>query len=599
MARKPSASARLFLAAGPGALVVLAVTSTALGLVPAAIAVALRGFVDGLTGGGGVTGAAVLFMLAMGATAALPELVAYLSAQCCRRIGHDGTRLLYDRVNADPTMHRLERPEYQDEVQFATEATDFAPMLVLEAALGGVQCLVTVLSLWWVMASAHPLAGALAVVGAVPAVLVQRRLARRRVEVRRALVPVQRRREAYRGLIISPVAGKELRLFGLGPFFRDRMLADLHTANLAERDLDRGVLRWQLGLAAVQAALVVAVVTLTARAATAGDLSAGEVTALIASFTALGGVTDSLAGHLARGREGMRTLAAFDAVDATSGGPGAVGTRPVPPLTGGIRFEDVWFRYGEDLPWVLRGVTLDITAGSSVALVGINGAGKSTLVKLLCGLYRPTSGRITWNGVDLADCDPALLRDRIGAVFQDFMAYELTAHENIAIGSVEALEDRARTVAAARLAGVDADLGRLPRGYATLLSRLLHRSPVNPDGEPGVVLSGGQWQRLALARMLMRHDRDLLILDEPTAGLDAHAEHRIHEVVRTAMIGRARLLISHRLSAVRHADRIHVLDGGRITECGDHHQLLSDGGTYAELFRVQASGYLDPETAGR
>ncbi|HEY0700333.1 MAG TPA: ATP-binding cassette domain-containing protein, partial [Micromonospora sp.] len=255
--------------------------------------------------------------------------------------------------------------------------------------------------------------------------------------------------------------------------------------------------------------------------------------------------------------------------------------------------------YGDDLPWVLRGVTLDIPAGSSVALVGTNGAGKSTLVKLLCGLYRPTRGRITWDGRDLADCDPALLRDRIGAVFQDFMAYELTAHENIAIGSVRDAGDRARTVTAARLAGIDDDLRRLPRGYATLLSRLLHRSPVDPDGEPGVVLSGGQWQRVALARMLMRHDRDLLILDEPTAGLDAHAEHRIHEVVRTAMVGRARLLISHRLSAVRHADRIHVLDGGHVTECGDHHELLSGGGTYAELFRVQASGYLDPETAGR
>ena len=194
---------------------------------------------------------------------------------------------------------------------------------------------------------------------------------------------------------------------------------------------------------------------------------------------------------------------------------------PVPPLRGGIELRDVWFRYGDGHPWVLRGVDLTIPPGRTVALVGLNGAGKITLVKLLTRLYDPTQGSLRWNGIDYRELDVVQLRDRIGAAFQDFMSYDLSAQENIGLGDTSALDDTERVVAAAERAGVHDVLTALPHGYATQLSRTFADPEDRNDESTGVLLSGGQWQRLALARSFLRAGRDLLILDEPSAGLDA------------------------------------------------------------------------------
>jgi ATP-binding cassette subfamily B protein len=263
--------------------------------------------------------------------------------------------------------------------------------------------------------------------------------------------------------------------------------------------------------------------------------------------------------------------------------------RALPPLWCGIELRDVWFRYSEDHPWALRGVNLHIPHGTAVALVGRNGAGKSTLVKLLCRFYDPTHGAILWDGVDIRDVDVDDLRQRIGAVFQDYMSYDMTAAENIALGDLDAFNDARRIRAAAQRAGIHATLARLPHGYDTLLSRMFFMGDDNP--ESGVVLSGGQWQRLALARAFLRARRDLMILDEPSAGLDAEAEHEIHASLRRYRGGQTSLLISHRLGAVRDADHIVVLHDGRVVEHGDHRTLMAGGGHYARLFTMQARGY--------
>jgi ATP-binding cassette subfamily B protein len=272
-------------------------------------------------------------------------------------------------------------------------------------------------------------------------------------------------------------------------------------------------------------------------------------------------------------------------------------------LERGIELRGVWFRYSDDHPWVLSGVNLFLPAGQAVALVGRNGSGKSTLVKLLCRLYDPTKGAILWDGVDLRDMDVAELRRRMGAVFQDFMHYDLTAAENIALGDVDALGgapgsargygvgDQDRIVAAAQLAGVHDMIGALPNGYDTMLSRLFVSEQDKDDPETGVVLSGGQWQRLALARAFLRDNCDLLILDEPSSGLDAVAEHEVHTRLREHRRGRTSVLISHRLGAVRGAEQIVMLDNGGIVERGTHDELISADGVYAELFRLQSAGY--------
>jgi len=243
--------------------------------------------------------------------------------------------------------------------------------------------------------------------------------------------------------------------------------------------------------------------------------------------------------------------------------------------------EGLWFTYRGGSRPVLAGVDLEIGRGEVVALVGENGSGKTTLAKLLCCLYRPTAGSIHWDGLDLASCDPAAVRAHIAVVFQDFVRYpSLTAAENIGIGLPARIADREAIVAAARQAGAHDIVAALPDGYDTVLSRHFG----------GVDISTGQWQRVALARAFLR-DAPLVVLDEPTAALDPRAERDLFETVASLYRSRAALLISHRLSSVRFADRICVLAGGRITETGTHDDLVSLGGTYAELFEMQARAY--------
>jgi len=227
-------------------------------------------------------------------------------------------------------------------------------------------------------------------------------------------------------------------------------------------------------------------------------------------------------------------------------------------------------------------VSLEIRLGETVAVVGENGAGKTTLAKLLCRLYDPDGGTISWDDRDIATCDPDELRSRIAVIFQDFVRYELSARENVGFGDLAALDDVEAVVEAARRAGADEFVADLPEGYETRLGRRFHK---------GHDLSIGQWQRLALARAFFR-DAPLVIMDEPTASLDARAESELFATMDRLFHDRAVLLISHRFSSVRMADRIYVLDDGRIAECGTHDELMASGGLYCELFSLQASAYL-------
>jgi ATP-binding cassette subfamily B protein len=270
---------------------------------------------------------------------------------------------------------------------------------------------------------------------------------------------------------------------------------------------------------------------------------------------------------------------------------------PAGPLTRGVELRDVWFRYSPQHDWVLRGVNLTLPAGGTVALVGDNGAGKSTIVKLLCRFYDPERGSVLWDGTDIRELSPEELRVRLSGIFQDFMRYDLPAGENIGLGDVRHVDDTARIRDAAARAGIDETLAALPRGYDTMLSRTFTEDGAADDD--GVELSGGQWQRVGLARGLLRRDADLLILDEPSSGLDPEAEHEVHRLLLEHREGRTALLVSHRLNAVRGADLIVVLRGGEVVEQGDHDELMRAGGRYATLFRRQAEGYTDTAAVAR
>jgi ATP-binding cassette subfamily B protein len=247
-----------------------------------------------------------------------------------------------------------------------------------------------------------------------------------------------------------------------------------------------------------------------------------------------------------------------------------------------IRFEQVSFTYPEARQPVLQQITLTLRAGERIALVGENGAGKSTLAKILLGLYRPTSGRITVDGAELGALAPEEWRARVVAVFQDYMKYELTARENIGFGDLDRLDDLPAIHAAAERSGADTIVVALPTGYETILGRAYD--------EHGQDLSQGQWQKLAIARAYLR-DAAVLVLDEPTAALDARAEVDVYRRFRDMAQGKSVLLISHRLGSARLADRILVLEHGRIVEEGSHTELIARGGRYARMYATQAQWY--------
>jgi ATP-binding cassette, subfamily B, bacterial len=388
-------------------------------------------------------------------------------------------------------------------------------------------------------------------------------------------------------LAVLPPGAKELRVFGLLDWLIDRarrLWGQAVVVPFAVRARLRRSANVELAILGAGYALTF---VLLARGAVRGEVALGVVAAVLqAEFSAaqlIAPTGDDFA--TAPGQAALRS--AREVIDAADSAPrpgGHVAASGLPQQE--ICFEGVAFSYpGSDIA-VLDGLDLTIRAGESLALVGLNGAGKTTLVKLLCGLYQPTSGRITVDGTDLGELDLGSWRSRVGAIFQDFVHYELAAADNITFGAPHADRDDDALLRAAERAGIRTAIEALPHGWDTVLSR---------QYDQGAELSGGQWQRIALARALYAVDAGagVLVLDEPTANLDVRAEAELFEQFLQWTERVTSLLISHRLSTVRRADRIAVLDAGRIIEFGTHDDLLAAGGRYEALFRIQASPYAD------
>jgi ATP-binding cassette subfamily B protein len=589
-------AAALAWASGPPRLVLRVVLAVVGSAVPVLVAWLTKVVLDRLTGSGEPLMVPVLLLALAGvAVAFLPELMQYVEAELRRAIDLAARRRLFTAIAAMPGLRRFEDPRFHDRLALASEAGPTGPSDVVSGALGGAQGLLTLAGFFVTLAVLNPWMLVPVAIAAAIALHGQLRLSRRRAETMWELGHAGRREFFYAQLLTSPSAAKEVRLYGLGGLFGARMIDELRAVNAGHRGLGRRELLVQ-GVHGVLGALVAgAGLVWAVSAARAGRLTIGDVSMFILAIAGVQSGLTIVISSVGRMHEALLLFAHYRYVvgagpDLPEPLPRDGARRRVPPLRQGIELRDVWFRYGDELPWALRGVSLTIPAGRATALVGPNGGGKSTLVKLLCRFYDPSRGAVLWDGVDLRELPVEELRRRIGSVFQDFMAYELSAAENIGVGASEAMDDRDRIVAAARRAGCHASLTALPRGYDTMLSRMF--DPMERD-EPGtgVLLSGGQWQRVAIARALLRDDADLLILDEPSSGLDAEAEHEVHRSLREHRRGRTGLLISHRLSTVRDAGTIIVLDGGGVAEQGTHAELLARGGIYARLFGLQASGY--------
>jgi ATP-binding cassette, subfamily B, bacterial len=557
----------------------------------------------GTAGSVAAVAAPVLGLAAAGlASAVLPQASQYLRAEIDRRVGLSAQAGLFAALDRSIGIGRLEDPAYLDRLRLAQQSAG-SPGQLVDSAFGFARGVLTLAGFVGSLAVINLFVTAVVVAAAVPAVLMAVRLSRRRAAMLLAIGPTERREFFYADLLSSVDAAREVRLFGLGAFLRGRMLADRSAANDARRRVDRRELAVQATLAVLAAGVSGAGLAWTVFAAVRGELTVGDVAMFVAAVAGVQGALDTLVQAIAGGHQELLLFGHYTAVvDAGPDLPTPAARREVPALRHGIELRDVWFRYSDEHPWVLRGVDLFLPAGRAMALVGHNGTGKSTIVKLLCRFYDPARGTILWDGVDIRELAPERLRERIGAVFQDFMAYDFSASDNIALGDLTALGDQERVEAAARTAGVHEALAGLPLGYDTLLTRMFFSESDRADARTGVVLSGGQWQRVALARAFLRRSRDLMILDEPSAGLDAEAEHEIHTRLRHIRAGRTSLLISHRLGAVRDADVIVLIEDGVVAEQGTHDELMAADGTYARLFRLQAQGYTNdpaPESSLR
>ncbi|MFF3443782.1 ABC transporter ATP-binding protein [Streptosporangium sp. NPDC002721] len=576
---------------GPGNVTGFLAMTLVSAAAPVATAWLTKLVLDRLTAQHGEVGGLALGLIVTGlAAAALPVTLRYLRAQIGRSAGLVATERMFVATERQVGLRAFEDPAFQDRVRLAQDGTGRVTELVdsIGNVLGGVLSLVGFVASMLILSPAMTV---MVLLAALPAIAAELHLVRRRSSMEWSVEQFHRREFFYSQLLTGVAAATEIRLFGIGAFLRARMMDERRSANAAVRRMDLRELRAQGGLTVLSAVVAGAGLWWAITAARRGELSVGDVSMFLAAVigvqSALGVLTSAVAGGQAR------LLAFAHYVAVTAAGPDLPRAERghASRLRQGVELRDVWFRYSDDHPWVLRGVNLTIPHGCAVALVGLNGAGKSTLVKLLCRMYDPTRGRILWDGTDLRDIPPALLRERISAVFQDHMNYDMTAGDNIGLGDLTAMGDRGRLEEAATRAGLHDKLAGLPRGYDTPLTRIFVIGNDGDDPVTGVVLSGGQWQRLALARAFVRNGSDLMILDEPSSGLDPEAEHEIHTRMREHRLGRTSLLISHRLSAVRDADYIAVLDGGRITEHGSHDVLLAAGGSYARLFRLQAAGY--------
>ncbi len=535
------AAAALTARAAPLSLAGYAALTLVGGTLPVLTAWLTKLILDGLTGDATLT---VLAWLAGGLAlagllaGAAPQLTEYLRRELARATGLRAHDRLFRAVSGFVGMRRFEDPTFLDRLRLAQQSGDAGPVQAVDGVLGVARASLTITGFLGSLVLLSPVMTGLLLVAAVPTLVAELLLARRRARMLWAVGPTERREFFYRELMSSVEAAKEIRLFGLGDFLRERMMTDRRSANAEYRAVDRRELLVQGGLGLLAAAMSGGGVLWAVAAARRGTLSLGDITIFVAAVAGVQGSLVTMARELARSHQALLMFDHY--LSVTSAPPDLpVPARPdrLPPLRVDIELRDVWFRYSEDHPWVLRGVNLRIPYGATVALVGLNGAGKSTLVKLLCRFYDPSRGSLRWDGTDLRRVDAAELRRRIGAVFQDHMHYDLTAHENIALGDLDALGDQSRVEAAAIRAGIHHRLVELPDGYDTLLSRAFFLDVTGPSAQPGVELSEGQWQRLALARALVREQPDLLILDEPSAALDAEAEQEVHDVLRRHRVG--------------------------------------------------------------
>lgn len=479
-------------------------------------------------------------------------------------------------------LDQFEDSLFYDKLERARQQT-VGRTILLSQILSQVQDFITIAFLAIGLIAFNPWLILLLFLAVVPAFLGESYFNNQGYALNRRQTPERRELDYIRYVGASDETAKEVKIFDLSGFFIDRFRAlskKFYTdaRRLSIRRATWGTLFSFIGTAGYYGAYVFII-----GKAINGTLSIGSVTFLAGSFRQLRGLLENILARFTAVSQGAIYLRDFfDFFEIQPRIKVAVNPRPFPnPIQEGFTFEDVGFNYSNSERWANRHLNFTLKAGEKLALVGENGAGKTTLVKLLARLYEPTEGRILLDGYDLRDYDIKDLRRNTGVIFQDYLRYQMTVSQNIAVGNIAEKENEPLIVSSAEQSLASTVVEKLAGGYRQQLGRRFNQ---------GVELSGGEWQKIALARAYMK-EAQLLILDEPTAALDARAEYEVFQRFAELTEGKSAVLISHRFSTVRMADRIVVLENGELLEMGSHEELLQQNGRYAELFRLQAKGY--------
>ena len=533
-----------------------------------------------------VTELVLLELALVAATLVIGRLLGALRELLRAHLGNRINEAILEKALSLELRHFEDSTVY-DKMQNARREASARPLSLVMQAFAMAQGAITLAALSALLWNLSPWSVVVIVAASVPAFVAEARLSAESFRVNTWRAPEGRRLNYLEWILTRDSHVKEVKLFDLGPLVLSRFRELFRKFYVEDRRLARRRLAAGIAFGLLALAAFYGMYLLVAGRAARGEITVGDMTLYLVVFrqgqSAFQGILSAV-GALYEDSLYMSNLFAYLSIPTGGEAPRVQPPRTLPrgrPQQ--IELRDVSFRYPGREDWALRAVSLVLAPGEKLGLVGENGAGKSTLVKLLLRLYDPTEGAILYGGVDLRDMDPRDLRSRFGAVFQDFVRYQFTAAENIGLGNPARVDDRPRIEEAARRGGARSVVESLPRGLDTVLGGWF---------EAGHEISAGQWQKLAVARAFMR-DADVLILDEPTASIDAEAEHELFEHFRTLAEDRTALVISHRFSTVRIADRIAVLHAGRLEELGSHHELLERGGRYAHLFSLQARGYLD------
>ncbi len=578
------ASLRLAWQSAPRSSIAIGVLTGFSAILPLAIAYVGKLIVDNVVAGSrSLTEEWVLIELGLVTVQALVQRGLFLLRSLLgAKLGLDVNIKILEKALTLELSH-FENSEFYDQLTKARREASSRPVAMVSDILQLIQNILTLAGYVALLVSFNKWAVVGLVLAALPATIAEMRFSNTAFRIRNWRSADSRKLNYVEYILATDTHAKEVKALGLGPTLLERYKKTGSVFYKEDKDLSVRRSFWAFALSLLALGAFYSCYLIIALSAASGQMTLGTMTLYVVAFRqgqlAFQSCLTAI-GNMYEHNLYMSNLFEYLSIPITvlgSSFPSKVSTEK------GLRFENVGFQYPGQKEWALRNISLTIPEGQSLALVGHNGAGKTTLIKLLTRLYDPTEGSIFLDGIDLKDWDRELLRARTSVVFQDFNRYQLSLGENVGLGSVRYLEDDQRIQKALELSGGAEIFATLQQGLKTPLGRWFL---------DGVELSGGQWQKVALARAFMREEADILILDEPTAALDAEAEHAVFERFRQLTSGRTAILISHRFPTVRMADRIIMIENGRITEQGTHDSLLAAGGRYAKLFSLQAQGYV-------